>query len=206
MNDAPLFVDIMNSFLIEKKLSEINIALYREFFEFPIINYYRRLGFNFKEESFRSLGVRFIDTYKQRRFEAALFCGVGGLIKKLNQKGCLQFVVSAQENSLLRSAVEYYNLSHYFTFCSGVDNVFAEGKVCLANKLKNEFLSDIKNVFVVGDSLKDLDVALALKAVPLLVSYGHCAKHRLVGKGSSFIFDSVGALDLFLSKQIKTIN
>ena len=74
-----------------------------------------------------------MDIYKQRRFDANLFCGIRNLIKKLNEGGCLQLVVSAQEDSLLQSAVEHYNLSHYFSFCSGVDNVFANGKVCLAN-------------------------------------------------------------------------
>ena len=84
VDDAQLFVDIMNSFLKEQRLPLINVAVYRESFEFPIINYYRRLGFDFKKESFESLGSRFIDIYQQKCFNAPLFPGVFDIIKSLN--------------------------------------------------------------------------------------------------------------------------
>ena len=75
VNDSFLFVDIMNSFLKEHSLPLISINDYRKFFEFPIKNYYLNLGFNFKKESFSSLGRRFIDEYKKRQFEAPYLMG-----------------------------------------------------------------------------------------------------------------------------------
>ena len=140
VNDAPLFVDIMNVFLKERSLDPINVRIYRECFEFPVINYYRRLGFDFNKESFESLGFRFIDMYKKKRFDAPLFTGVKDIIQKLFHAGCTQLVVSAQENSLLSSSVKYYGLSDFFCVCRGVDNIYAKGKVDLALSLKKEFL------------------------------------------------------------------
>ena len=49
VDDAFVFVKIMNFFLKEKKLPLINIAKYRDVFEFPLINYYSKLGFDFNE-------------------------------------------------------------------------------------------------------------------------------------------------------------
>ena len=206
VDDAQLFVDIMNLFLKEQHLPLIDVDIYRESFEFPIINYYRRLGFDFKKESFESLGSRFIDIYQEKRFNAPLFPGIVDIIKTLNRAGVLQFVVSAQENSLLASSVEYYRLHYYFCDFRGVDNVFADGKVELAINLKNKYLSGVKNVFVVGDSLQDLSVARSLSATPLLVSYGHYAKHRLVGNNKAILIDCVSALKTFFLKKIKAVN
>jgi len=206
VDDAQLFVDIMNPFLKEQHLPLIDVGAYRESFEFPIINYYRRLGFDFKKESFKSLGSRFIDIYQEKRFNAPLFSGIFNIIKKLNKAGVLQFVVSAQESSLLSSSVKHYGLHNFFCAFKGVNNFFADGKVELAINLKNDYLSNIKNVFVVGDSLQDLLVARSLNATPLLVSYGHYAKHRLVGYNGAILIDSVAALNTFFLKNIKTIN
>lgn len=206
VDDSQLFVEIMNFFLKEQHLPLIDVEIYRESFEFPIINYYRRLGFDFKKVSFESLGSRFIDIYKEKRFNAGLFCGIFDIIRKLHEVGGIQLVVSAQENSLLTSSVKYYGLHNYFRAFRGVDNIFAVGKVELAVNLKNKYLSDVGNVFVVGDSLKDLSVARALNASPVLVSYGHYAKHRLVGSSGATVLDSVSSLNSFFLNKLKTIN
>ena len=114
VNDASVFVYIMNLFLKEKKLSFIDVCSYRESFEFPLINYYKKLGFTFKGESFDSLGKRFIDKYKKHQFDARLFYNIRYVLSYLKLNVDRQFIVSAQENSLLKSSVLHYKLDSYF--------------------------------------------------------------------------------------------
>ena len=56
VDDAFLFVDIMNFFLLERGLPKITIKDYREFFEFPVKNYYLNLGFSFKN-NFKTVDI-----------------------------------------------------------------------------------------------------------------------------------------------------
>jgi phosphoglycolate phosphatase len=128
----------MNLFLKERNLPLIDVEQYKRYFEFPLINYYSRLGFDFNEESFEELGVRFIRQYKKHRFSADLFPGIKKLLAWLNNSGCSQFVVSAQEHSLLSSAVKHYNLNDFFVDCRGVDNLFAFKKIEIAKQLKQK--------------------------------------------------------------------
>ena len=51
VDDAQVFVDIMNVFLNEKKLKNISIKDYNNNFVFPVENYYTSLGFDFSKES-----------------------------------------------------------------------------------------------------------------------------------------------------------
>ena len=44
IDDAFIFVEIMNVFLKQRDLDIINIKKYRDCFEFPIANYYKKLG------------------------------------------------------------------------------------------------------------------------------------------------------------------
>ena len=61
INDAWLFVDVMNKFLTQRKLKSINVNKYRDIFGFPIKKYYEKLGFNLSKEPFEKLGLIFIE-------------------------------------------------------------------------------------------------------------------------------------------------
>ena len=53
IDDAWLFVEIMNEELKERMLPQINIQDYRQHFTFPVKKYYERLGFDFQKENLR---------------------------------------------------------------------------------------------------------------------------------------------------------
>ena len=67
INDAWLFVDVMNNILQKRNMHTITIKKYRDIFGFPIKNYYEKLGFNTKKESIEKLGLEFIKEYKKRQ-------------------------------------------------------------------------------------------------------------------------------------------
>ena len=197
VDDAFIFVKIMNFFLEERGLKNISIDDYKKKFEFPVKKYYLNLGFDFKEESFSSLGRRFIDKYTKYQFDGSLFPGIKDLLFDLKNRGFCQFVVSAQENGLLVSSVRHYGLDGCFNRFVGVSNFFAKGKVELAKNLYNNFLSKKYKVFLVGDTLYDIKVAASINATPVLVSFGHNDKKRLLRSGA-LVIDSVEELSSFL--------
>ena len=181
VNDASTFVFIMNSFLKEKGLPLINVASYRCHFEFPLINYYKSLGFRFNSESFDSLGKRFISKYKNHQFDASLYKNMEFVLSFVRQQVDVQCVVSAQENSLLNSSVLHYGLDCYFDDFLGVNNLFAENKELLVSCLYQKYnLSKNDKIIVVGDTAYDYRLSTLISSDCVLVSYGHTNKKRLL--------------------------
>ncbi len=56
LNDAWLCVDVMNGMLAERKLPLRTLEQYMEIFDFPVRDYYIKLGFDFSRESFEVVG------------------------------------------------------------------------------------------------------------------------------------------------------
>ena len=67
VDDTWLFVDIMNGVLKDRNLKGITLDDYRAVFDFPVENYYSKLGFNFSEEAFETAGLDFIKIYDGRK-------------------------------------------------------------------------------------------------------------------------------------------
>ena len=193
VDDAFVFIKIMNSFLKERGLPLISLKDYRRFFVFPVKNYYINLGFDFTKESFEILSHEFIAEYKKAMFAPGLVGGVRSLISALNNKKITQVVVSAQENCLLKKAVNYYKLNKSFVCVQGTDNYRAIGKVDIAKKVFNGHLRGSKKTILIGDTEHDAEVARALFIDCCLVSYGHSSKERLKQTGFPVV-DSVSDL------------
>ena len=66
LDDAWLCVDIMDSMLKERSLGTLTLDRYQRLFEFPVIDYYRKLGFDFTKESFEKTGTEFINTIEDK--------------------------------------------------------------------------------------------------------------------------------------------
>tara|TARA_Y100001970_G_scaffold63393_1_gene81196 strand:+ start:16660 stop:17322 length:663 start_codon:yes stop_codon:yes gene_type:complete len=180
IDDAWLFVDLMNDELSVRNLPNITVEDYRRFFTFPVKKYYEVLGFDFKKENFKEVGYRFIQKFKKRKFEAKLFedsVYILELIKKLNIK---QSIVSAQENSLLNQTVKHYKIHHYFETISGIEHYYADEKIELAQSIRTKIPYKNHEIMIVGDSVHDFEVAQTLGVKCVLFSKGHYSKNRLV--------------------------
>ncbi len=197
VDDAYLFVDIMNRTLQKHNLSLINLTKYRSSFCFPIQKYWKKLGFVFDENSFNDLNKQFIFDYSQRMFEPNLQQDIVGLLKKIKKNGLKQFVLSASEQNLLNKSLEYYSLSKYFDSIVGVNNLNALGKekMGLDLILKNNLAK--KETLIIGDTEYDLNVSKAIGCDCLLFSAGHFSKHRLK-KLNAAVVDSVDEMSLFI--------
>ena len=142
INDAWLFVDIMNFFLNTKGLPLISLNDYKQHFCFPVQDYWKHLGFNFNENTFNKLNRDFIKLYKKKLFKAKPHSGIKSFILQLNKLGYKQFVLSASEETILKKSVNYYNFNNLFVGVYGVDNLNATGKTEAGKQLcKNHKLN-----------------------------------------------------------------
>ena len=73
IDDAWIFVDILNALLKKRNLNQIDLNKYQEMFCFPLSDFYQTLGFDVTLDSFKILKEDFIFEYKKRQFLAHLF-------------------------------------------------------------------------------------------------------------------------------------
>tara|TARA_B100000945_G_C20405445_1_gene609749 strand:+ start:1038 stop:1694 length:657 start_codon:yes stop_codon:yes gene_type:complete len=180
IDDAWLFVELMNEELNARNLPQITVDDYRHYFTFPVKKYYEVLGFDFQKEDFKEVGYQFIQKFKKRKFEANLFehsADILAFTKKLNIK---QSIVSAQENNLLNQTVKHYQIQHYFETISGISHYYADNKIKLAKSVRKKIPYDNHEIMLIGDSVHDFEVAEALGIKCILFSKGHYSKKRLL--------------------------
>ena len=197
LNDAWLFVDIMNSVLENRNMDTITIEKYRQIFGFPVEDYYKKLGFDLKRESFQKSGLEFIKAYKKRCYEAALQPGVNSLLSKLLSVDIHHSILSAQHQTLLDDLTKYYNIREYFTEIIGLNNYYAHSKVDTGIKWMKKTGLDSKKVLFIGDTDHDFEVAQALRTDCLLLSHGHHCHSRLIQTGAPVIRELKNIFHIF---------
>ena len=57
LDDVSICIDIMNEILGRRGLDKLTRKKYQQIFRFPVIDYYRQLGFDFKRDSFENLSL-----------------------------------------------------------------------------------------------------------------------------------------------------
>ena len=63
LDDTWLCVEGINDSLKKRSLQTITKEIYRKVFSFPVEDYYKRLGFDFKKEPFEVAGDEFVAYY-----------------------------------------------------------------------------------------------------------------------------------------------
>ena len=200
VNDAWLFVELMNEELIQRNLPQINVEKYREQFTFPVKKYYKNLGFDFEKEDFKTVGLHFIQNFKKRNQEPHLFLNALDVLKKIHSRGVGQSVVSAQENNLLNETIKFYQLENFFDYIAGIDHVYADNKIKLAKSVRKKIRVDDKNMLLIGDSIHDYEVAQALNIECILFSNGHYSKKRLISCDCEIVDDHTELLSFIESR------
>ena len=187
LDDAWLFVDIMNGVLENRNMNTITIEKYREIFRFPVEDYYKKLGFDLDKESFKESGLEFIRAYKKRRYEAELHPDVYSILSNLLMINIKHSILSAQHQILLDDLTKYYNIRKYFSDINGLNNYYAHSKVEQGIIWMKKTGFTCKEVLFIGDTNHDFKVAQALGVDCLLLSHGHYCHSRLIQTGAPVI-------------------
>lgn len=76
LDDVELGMNCVNTLLSERGLPVIpSREVYRKRFDFPIIDYYRELGFDFERDPYEELAQLWIDLYMRDLEDAKMFEG-----------------------------------------------------------------------------------------------------------------------------------
>lgn len=179
LNDAWLCVDIMNDMLKSRDMATIDRAFYQREFTFPVINYYRRLGFTFQDEPFETVSTEFISNYESRKLECQLQEEARTLLESTRTLRQPQSILSAYKQDYLEDIMSRFELAHYFDHLMGQDDHHAHGKVERGIELIVEMGIDPREVLLIGDTVHDAEVAGEMGVCCYLVSSGHQHRQRL---------------------------
>ena len=200
LDDTGLCIDIMNGMLAARGLPALDLARYHQIFDFPVIDYYRRLGFDFDRESFAVVGAEFIRRYEVRRQEAGLHPAVRDALDAVSKHRIPQSILSAYQHSTLESFLLHFGLRHYFTTVLGSDNVYAEGKIDQGRRWMKSIGLTPDSVLLVGDTTHDFDVAASVGCSCLLVADGYHPRSKLDPLGAP-VLDGLHQFPDWLDRQ-----
>ena len=198
LDDRWLTIAAMNIVLARRNMAELTEDRYLQLFTFPVIEYYRRLGFDFDKEPFSVSGSEFINEYNARAFEPQLHDGIIDLIAELNENGVSHSILSASSQKILNKLAKHHNINHYFIAVLGQDNHYAYGKIETGKIWINKLGIAPKNTLFIGDTEHDLEVANAIGSHCALLSWGHSSTERLENRGIN-VFDAMEDLKFWIN-------
>ncbi len=179
LNDAYLCVEVMNEMLQSRNLELVTIKKYRDIFDFPVKNYYEKIGFDFEKESFETVGNDFIVNYGKRVHEAKIQMYAEDILRNINASRVPQSILSARMQLHLMRELQNSSIKKYFTNIIGLEDQYAEGKVEKGRKLIKKINLPRKNILLIGDTTHDFEVAKETGIDSVLVSNGHHSFRRL---------------------------
>ncbi|MEJ2636871.1 MAG: HAD hydrolase-like protein [Calditrichia bacterium] len=194
-DDARLCIDVMNELLEKRNLPALSPQRYQEIFGFPVIDYYRRAGFDFSAEPFEKISTEFITAYEARRRTCGLRPDVREVLRAGRQRGLSQSILSASRQDYLVDAVAQFRLGEMFDKILGLDNHHAYGKTGIGRKWIGESGLDKGTILLVGDTLHDFEVARELGIDCCLIPGGHQSYERLAACGVKMLRSLSGLYD-----------
>jgi phosphoglycolate phosphatase len=194
-DDAWLCREIMNGMLGQRGLPPLSAERYAHIFDFPVKDYYQRAGWDFEREPFLNLSDEFIQKYERRKLECLLREGSVETLSAMARRGIPQSIISAAKQSSVEEMVKWYQIENLFVTVRGLDNHHAFGKVDIGLKWVSELNLPLGEIFMIGDTIHDHEVAMAMGVDCILIPSGHQDKSRLEACGARVI-DSLSELEL----------
>ena len=179
LDDVELCVTTMNGLLTTYKLPTLDVDRYKEIFQFPVKEYYRALGFNFKKDPFEKLAVEYLSIYNQEVSNCQLYQGVLETLTLTRSLGIKQFILSAFEHNELINVLQKLGILEFFDDIAGIDNQHAASKTTQGHQLLKQHQLSANETIMIGDTHHDLEVANELGIDCLLIDHGHQSRRRL---------------------------
>lgn len=181
--DTHVCVEVLNELLAERGLEPMTPERYRETFDFPVIEFYRSLGFPADRPTFEATSHEFISRYARRSADCPLHDGAAELLHGLASDAFGQTVLSAAKQDALEQAIHAHGLARCFRHLVGAIDIYAHGKEEHGVTWLRETRLDPDGVVLVGDTLHDHKVAEAMGVRCVLVAHGHHSRERLETTG-----------------------
>jgi phosphoglycolate phosphatase len=187
VDDNRVCVEILNKMLKKRSMPGVTEEQYRRHFDFPVEDYYRKVGFDFAAESYAAIADEFIAEYTTRQFECRLQENALEVLSQLSQKGLSQSILSAYHQSRLEEVVDFFGAGRFFLKISGLSDYYACSKLENGKKLVAELGFDAKDVLLIGDTTHDFQVADCIGTDCLLIADGHQDREKLESCGAGVL-------------------
>lgn len=191
LNDVEVCVGVLKGMLSRRGLAEIEVARYRELFDFPVQDFYSLLGVDFAKEGYDLVADEYIAGYRANLDRCRLQEGAEATLGAFSDTGLSQSVLSAYHQKRLEEAVEMFGLAGVFEHLIGLNDYAAASKLENGKWLIEQLEHDANEVLMVGDTLHDYEVAQAMGVGCVLLSRGHQSAKRLRRCGVA-VLDSMG--------------
>jgi len=192
LDDADICLESINTMLKARNLPRLTLASYREVFTFPVIEYYKKVGFDFTLEPWEPVAMEFINLYLNALPACGLSMFAVETLQGFREKGYRQAIVSAMEHEELIKSVTKLGIHSYFEFIGGIGDHYAGGKIENARNYLAESGLDPAQTTLIGDTIHDSEVANELQCNCILVATGHQSVPRLRETGRHVITDLSG--------------
>lgn len=199
LDDVPLNMEIVNTLLTKRGRKPLeSLEYYLREFDFPVIDFYVKVGFDLENEDFTLVAREYASLYNESYPRAEIFHDAREVLSLVKHSGKEQIIISATEQGYLTKQVEYFELEHFFTDVLGSGNVLGSSKIETAKRWVRERSFDPSQVLFVGDTLHDAETARAIGCDCVLVARGHNSRERLERTGCA-VYDSLE----FLKEAVK---
>jgi phosphoglycolate phosphatase len=183
LDDFDLCLLVINRMLAQRGLPRLTAADYRDHFDFPVKDYYHKLGFDFNQEPFPELAAEYMSQYQPESFFCPLRRHALQVLADIRSQEIEQVLLSATSQDFLGQQACHFGLETYFSNILGLGDILGNSKLDRACRwfAQNGYLPE--GALLIGDTTHDHEVARALHCRCVLVSGGHNSRERLVKTG-----------------------
>ena len=184
LNDAQLSVDCDNYVFDELGLPHITIEDYRRHMTMPVRDFYTALGVDLNIYPYETIARLWLDRFNRRAVSCGLMPGTLEAIDRFAQAGYTQSVLSATYEPDLIKQCDGLKLTDRMTAINGLGDESARKKTDIGRTQLARLGLEGNEVVLVGDMTADAELAHALSAHCVLVSWGHNSYERLGATGA----------------------
>lgn len=194
VDDADASVAAINTLLRARGLQLLDLPRYRAVFDFPVRDYYVRIGFDLEAESFERAALEYLEHYELHWRSCSLRHGAREVLGALAARGVTHSVLSATEHAMLREQSRHHALEDLIGAWVGLDDKLAGGKLAAGQRWLAQQPLAPEQVVLVGDTLHDHEVARQLGVDCVLLEGGHHGADRLHASGAPVCRDLYAVL------------
>lgn len=173
LDDVDVVINVMNSLLVKRSMPVIDRERYLQIFDFPVINYYTKLGFDFSLEPFEIVANEYVKLYSDAYRTCNLHQDAEKVLKLIQNSDITQSILSASQQTYLDESIDFYKINNFFIRLFGLNDHYAVSKVENGKRLLQDLSLNPKDVLLIGDTVHDYEVAKAIGCDCILVACGH---------------------------------
>lgn len=188
LDDVQYTYSIVNEMLVKRGKPALSYEQYKNVFSFPIREYYKKIGFEFKnDEEYYSIVEEFNCLYERNIQICKLQQDAISVMSFFQVQGYSQFLLSGLNHKDLIKAVNRFKIAKYFEEIVGSKSSDANDKVLNCKKMFRRNKIKHEDAIFIGDTTADYDLAAVMGCRCILTSNGHQTRSILGVKETRII-------------------